>query len=169
MCCMAKEDYDHACMQQLFRSTPGMVWWVGWLNMYIYWWRCRYSLKKTVIMDRKPRAGWRALCHSGIAAQQDEIQAVQGHWTANNFVSMVCVVEERVSMRDEAYEWRENCFTVSCVPEAESKEVLAVCAYQLQLDRVLLKLSLKQMWLFNNMIGTVLCVCCAFSSIVYCL
>ena len=30
-------------------------------------------------MDRKPRAGWRALCHSGIAAQQDEIQAVQGH------------------------------------------------------------------------------------------
>jgi len=38
----------------------------------------------------KSRARWRALCHSGVAARQDEIQEAHGHRTVNNVVCEVC-------------------------------------------------------------------------------
>ena len=38
----------------------------------------------------KSRAGWRALCHCGITAHQDEIQVPHGQPSANNVVCEVC-------------------------------------------------------------------------------
>ena len=38
----------------------------------------------------KSRAGWRTLCHCGIAAHQDGIQVAHGQPSANNVVCEVC-------------------------------------------------------------------------------
>ena len=41
----------------------------------------------------RSRTGWKALCHSGVTAHQDETQEFQGHQGTNNVECEVCIID----------------------------------------------------------------------------
>ena len=65
----------------------------------------------------RSRARLRALCHSGVAAHQDEIQEAQGHRTVSNVVCEVCCRK----FRRESDKKRHKCLDERQKPVNEQR------------------------------------------------